>query len=143
MRCRTGMSKEGVTRISVSIPPELLRKFDEASERLGYKDRSKAAQAAMQSFVTESKWVCAKQGRGVGVIVLLYKHGEKDVEDALTDIQHRYMHVTDSSMHIHLDEENCLEIVPVKGSSAEIKDLAQELLTKEGVKGLKLAMVTP
>lgn len=137
------MSRIGVTRISVSVPPELLRKFDGASERLGYRDRSKAAQAAMQSFVTESKWVCAKQGRGVGAIILLYSHGVRDVEEALTDIQHRYMRITESSMHIHLDEENCLEIVPVRGPSAKIKELAQELMTKEGVKELKLAMVTP
>lgn len=137
------MDTKGVSRISISIPPELLRKFDEASERLGYKDRSKAIQAAMQSFVTESKWICEKKGRGVGAILILYSHEEKEVESALTDIQHRYMGVTTSSMHIHLDEDNCLEIVPVRGSSTDIKDMAQELMTKEGVKELKLAMVTP
>ena len=137
------MSRGSVTRISVSVPPELLRKFDEASEHLGYKDRSKAAQAAMQSFVTESKWVCAKMGRGVGAIILLYNHEEKDVEDALIDIQHKYIGIASSSMHIHLDGENCLEIIPVRGSSSDIKALAQDLMTIGGVKELKLTMVTP
>jgi len=137
------MGKENVSRISISVPSELLRRFDEAYERLGYKDRSKAVQAAMQSFVTESKWLCPKKGRGIGAIVLLYNHEEKDVESALTDIQHKYLCVTTSSMHIHLDEENCLEIVPVRGSSSDIKDLTQELMTRGGVKELKLVVVTP
>lgn len=137
------MVVKGVSRISISVTPELLRRFDEALERLGYGNRSTAMQAAMQSFVTESKWQCPKMGRGVGAIVLLYNHEEKDVEGALTDIQHRYIGVSSASMHIHLDAENCLEIIPVRGSSSEIKSLAQELMTKAGVKELKLVMVTP
>ena len=48
---------EGVSRISISVPPDLLRKFDEALKRLGYEERSKAVQAAMQSFVTKFKWL--------------------------------------------------------------------------------------
>jgi len=52
------------------------------------------------------------------------------------------MYVTESSTHIHLDEENCLEIMPVRSPSADIEGLEQEPMMKEGVKGLKLAMIT-
>lgn len=100
-------------------------------------------QEAMQCFVTESKWACAKMGKGVGAIILLYSHGEKDVENELIEIQHKYMDVASSSMHVHLDEENCLEIIPVRGSSSEIKAFAQEIMSKGGVKELKLTIVTP
>lgn len=137
------MAEEKVSRVSVSVPPDLLRRFDEALERMGYSSRSMGIQVAMQSFVTESKWSCEKMGRGVGAIILLYNHGERDVEDALIDIEHKYIGVASSSMHIHLDDENCLEIIPVKGSSSDIKNLAQDLATMSGVKELKLTMVTP
>lgn len=120
-----------------------MRKFDEASERLGYKNRSTAMQTAMQSFVTESKWLCTKMGWGVGAIILLYNHREKDVENALIEMEHKYIGIASSSMHVHLDEDNCLKIIPVRGSSSNIKALAQDLMTIGGVKELKLTMVTP
>ena len=106
---------EGVSRISVSVPPDLLRKFDEALKRLGYEERSKAIQTAMQSFVTESKWFCEKKGRGIGAIVMVYDSTIKQVGDVLTEMQHKYRSIAESVIHLHLDDKNCLQIIPVRG----------------------------
>ncbi len=133
----------GVLRISISVQPDLLRRFDEARKRLGYEERSKAVQTAMQTFVTESKWLCSKQGRGVGAIVMVYDSTTKQVGDTLTEVQHKYRSTAESTVHIHLDEKNCLQIIPVKGDTAEVNALAEELMTKDGVKEVKLAIVTP
>ena len=133
----------GVSRISVSVPPDLLRKFDEALRRLGYDERSKAVQTAMQSFVTESKWLCAKQGRGIGAVVMVYDSTVRQVGDVLTEIQHKHRGVAESTIHMHLDEKNCLQIIPVRGDTAEVKSLAEALMTVDGVKQVKLAIVTP
>jgi len=134
---------EGVSRISISVPPDLLRKFDEAFKRLGYEERSKAIQTAMQSFVTESKWICAKQGRGIGAIVMVYDSTIRQVGDVLTEIQHKYRGIAESTIHMHLDEKNCLQIIPVRGDTTEVKALAEALMTTEGVKEVKLSIVTP
>ena len=134
---------EGVSRISVSVPPDLLRKFDEALKRLGYEERSKAIQTAMQSFVTESKWLCAKKGRGIGAIVMVYDSTIRQVGDVLTEIQHKYRGIAESTIHMHLDEKNCLQIIPVRGDTAEVKSLAEALMTTDGVKEVKLTIVTP
>jgi CopG family nickel-responsive transcriptional regulator len=134
---------EGVSRISISIQPDLLRKFDEALKRLGYKERSKAVQTAMQSFITESKWLCDKQGRGIGAIVMVYDSTIRQIGDVLTEIQHKYRGIAETMIHMHLDEKNCLQIIPVRGYSAEVKSLAEELMTTEGVKEVKLSIVTP
>jgi len=136
------MSK-GVSRISVSVSPDLLRKFDEALKRLGYEERSKAIQTAMQSFVTESKWLCAKQGRGIGAIVMVYDSTIRQVGDILTEIQHKYRGIAESMIHTHLDERNCLQIIPVRGDTAEVKSLVEALMTVDGVKQVKLTIVTP
>ena len=137
------MTKNQVSRISISVPQDLLRSFDEHIKRLGYENRSKAIQDAMQSLITESKWMCEKMGRGIGTIAMVYDHGVKGLEEELTDVQHQFEETICSSMHVHLDEENCLEIIAVRGNSGDVRGLAQELKTRRGVKQLKLAIVTP
>jgi len=136
------MSSEGVSRISVSVPPELLRKFDEATERMGYENRSIAVQAAMRDLVTESKWECKKMGRGIGAIVMIYDHEVRNLEEEITEAQHQHIETVVSTMHVHLDKENCLEIIAVKGKADEIRSLSDELKTKKGIKQLKLAIAT-
>ena len=137
------MSKKQASRISISIPQHLLRSFDDHINRLGYDKRSKAIQDAMQSLVTESKWMCEKMGKGVGAIAMVYDHRVKGLEEDLTEVQHHFEDTVCSSMHVHLDEENCLEIIAVKGKSRYVQDLAQQLKTRKGVKQLKLMIVTP
>lgn len=127
----------------MSVSSDLLKRFDDHTERLGYENRSKAVQDAMQSLITESKWICERMGRGIGAIIIVYDHGVKGLEEDLTDIQHHFGETVCSSMHIHLDAENCLEIIAVRGKAEDVRDLAQELKTSKGVKQLKLAIVTP
>lgn len=136
------MVEKGVSRISVSVPPELLRKFDDAAKRIGYEDRSKAIQAAMRDLVTESKWICKKLGVGVGAIAMIYGHDVRGLEGEITHIQHEHAETVISSMHVHLDEENCLEIIAIRGRANDVRELSDELKTKKGVKQLKLAVVT-
>ena len=79
-----------VARISITLPSELLMRFDDHTKRVGYKNRSKAVQDAMQSLITESKWMCEKMGTGVGAIAMVYDHEVKGLEEELTDIQHHF-----------------------------------------------------
>lgn len=110
--------------------------------RLGYTDRSKAVQTAMQSFITESKWLCTKQGNGTGAIVMVYDSSSSQIGDALNEVEHEYRSIAESVVHVHLDEKNCLQIIPVRGKTSEVKALAEKLMTMNGVKEVKLAIVT-
>ena len=134
---------ENVSRISVSVPPDLLRRFDEAQKRLGYTDRSKAVQIAMQSFVTESKWLCTREGNGTGAIVMIYNPAIRQIGNVLMELEREYRGIVESVVHLHLDEKNCLQTIPVRGRTEEIKTFAEKLMTIEGVKEVKLAIVTP
>ena len=87
--------------------------------------------------------MCKKMGEGVGAITMVYNPHIKGLEGELTDVQHQFEETVCSSMHIHLDKETCLEIIAVKGKASDVRDLAQELKTRKGVKQLKLAIVTP
>jgi len=134
------VTQKGVSRISVSVPPDLLDEFDLLVKEMGY-DRSKAVQKAMRNFITEYKFK-ELEGEGVGALLVLYDHEIPGLDSLLTDVQHSYEDVITSSMHLHLDERRCLEIIAVKGGLGRIQDLAKELMSKRGVIQFKQAVIT-
>jgi CopG family nickel-responsive transcriptional regulator len=133
---------EKIVRISVTFPPDLLREFDEIISRMGYSNRSKAVQDAVRLFISERKWLQEEKGRQAGILMLLYDHDARGLEDALTNVQHRHSGVISSTMHIHLTERDCLEAIAVKGDAEEIRKLNDELSSKRGVKLLKTMIVS-
>src|SRR5581483_1456175 len=109
--------RERVTRISMSLPPALLLKFDKSMDKAGFSDRSKAIQTALHSFVDHYEWSNADDNQdGAGVIMLLYDNHTYNQDSALGDIQHRFREVIGATTHLHLDHDNCLEAIMVKGS---------------------------
>jgi CopG family nickel-responsive transcriptional regulator len=135
------MSKKSVRRFTVSVPPKLLEDFDKVIRKMGY-ERSKAIRLAMQNFLTEYRWTSEKERVGVGALVMIYDHETKGLEETLTEIQHEYRTVISSTTHIHLNHQNCLEILAVKGEVKTTQRLAEKLMRERGVKQLKLAALT-
>ena len=132
-----------ITRVGVTFPPNLLKEFDEVIEKMGYDNRSKAIQDAVRSLLTEYRLLQKHKGTRAGVLVMVYDHEVKGLEDALIETQHRHSHVIYSSLHVHLSERECLEAVAVKGDADEIRNLAQELATKKGVKQVRSTIISP
>ena len=135
------MTEKGVRRFSVSVPPKLLEDFDKAIANMGY-ERSKVIRLAMQNFLTEYRWTSENEKVGVGALIMIYNHETKGVEETLTEIQHEYRTVISATTHIHLDDQNCLEILAVKGDVKTTHSLAKKLMGARGVKQLKLAALT-
>ena len=135
------MNRKGVKRFSVSVPPKLLENFDKVIKKMGY-ERSKAIRLAMQNFLTEYRWTSEEERVGVGALIMIYDHDTRGLEEALTEIQHEHRTVISSTTHIHLDEQNCLEILAVKGEVKKTQSLAKKLMKERGVKQLKLATLT-
>ncbi|MEM3699782.1 MAG: nickel-responsive transcriptional regulator NikR [Candidatus Bathyarchaeia archaeon] len=131
-----------IIRVGVTFPPDLLKDFDEIISKMGYENRSKAVQDAVRLFVSERKWLQEERGVQAGVLMMLYDHEVKGLENTLTDIQHDYAHIISSTMHVHLSERDCLEAIAVKGEAAEIRKLSDELAAKRGVKILKTMLVS-
>ena len=129
----------GVTRFSVSIEPELLIEFDQLINRIGY-NRSTAVQVAMRDFITEHKWA-EGSGEVTGAISYLYEHHVRGLNDTLNELQHQNLKLINSTTHVHLDHENCLEILVVKGNASEIKSLTDQLAVIRGIKQIKLSIL--
>ena len=135
------MSK--IVRVGVTFPPELLKDLDDTIEEMGYESRSKAIQDAVTSFVTEQRLLHKQKGKKAGVLVMVYDHDVKGLEDELIEAQHHHRNVINSVLHVHLSDKECLEAVAVKGEAEDIRKLAQELATRKGVKQLRSTIVSP
>jgi CopG family transcriptional regulator, nickel-responsive regulator len=131
-----------IVRVGVTFPPELLKDLDEIIDDIGYESRSKAIQDAVTSFVTEQKLLKKEKGKKAGVLVMVYDHDVKGLEDDLIEAQHHHRNVINSVLHVHLSEQECLEAVAVKGDAEDIRKLAQELATRKGVKQVRSTIVS-
>jgi len=131
-----------VGRISFSTPSALVKQFDQSLSALGYEDRSKALQMAMRNFITEYAWKAEKGRLGAGSVLLTYEHETHGIQEELTHAQHRYRDVISSTMHIHLDESRCLEIISVKGKLERIQTMAKELMKTRGVSQFRLSTIS-
>jgi CopG family nickel-responsive transcriptional regulator len=134
------MSK--IVRVGVTFPPDLLQDFDNIIGKMGYESRSKAIQDAVRLYVSERKWLQEEDANQTGVILMVYDHDTRGLERDLTDSQHHHTDLISSTMHIHLGERDCLEVIAVKGKSSEIRHLSDDLATRRGVKILKSVIVS-
>jgi CopG family nickel-responsive transcriptional regulator len=134
--------KAPATRISISLPSDLLTKFDESMVKAGYTDRSKALQTAMHSLIDDYSWKTNDKAEGAGALVMLYDNHVFNQDKKSTQIQHKYADVISASMHIHLENNNCLETIMVKGELKKIKELAKHLSENRGIKSLKVNFVS-
>ena len=135
------VSGKGVTRFSVSLPPSLVKAFDDAWKSMGYESRSKAAHDAFRSFISEYKW-SSEKAEVAGTIALVYYLDKPGLLNQIVEAQHKFEKVVTSSMHLHLTKDKCMEIIAVKGKAKDIRKLSQELMTKKGVKELKFTAIS-
>jgi CopG family nickel-responsive transcriptional regulator len=120
-------------RFSVSTDARLIEKFDALSSEKGYVNRSEAIRDLMRNALVEEQWT-AEEGEAVGTVTLVYDHHFSDLSDKLTEHQHSHHEAIVSTLHIHLDAHNCLEVVVLRGDVREIKRLADGLIGTKGVK---------
>lgn len=140
-RNEKGSSEEEITRISMSLPEDLLVSFDETSRKKGYFKRSEAIREALRNFILESKWTTDEDAILVGTISMVYDHAVRSLVDKLIDIQHDSAVAVKASLHLHLDEHNCMEIIAMEGKAKELKKVSETMISKKGVKNLKLTLL--
>jgi CopG family nickel-responsive transcriptional regulator len=135
--------KMKVTRFSVSLPPPLVEKLDKAWKSMNYENRSKAIHDAVRGFISEFEWMREEAGRITGAVLVLYYLDKPGLLEEITKVQHQFKNVISSTMHLHLEENKCLEIIAVEGSVQEVRSLSQVLMAKKGVKQVKVAAMAP
>lgn len=126
----------------MSLPSELLYQFNKSLTKVGFPDRSKAIQTALHSFIDENDWKTEYDHSGAGAIIIVYNNHIFNQDTKFTQMQHKYIGVISSTIHIHLDGDNCLETIMVKGKAKIIKNLVKDLSQNRGIKSLKVHFVS-
>lgn len=131
-----------LSRIGVSIDTDLLNRFDSFITDKGYENRSEAFRDLIRDRLVNSV-VIAANAFVVGTVTLIYDHHTRLLPEKLTDIQHEHHELIISTLHAHLDHQNCLEVIVLRGKSKDVQKLADHLISTKGVQHGRLVMSSP
>lgn len=130
-----------LVRYGISMARALSDQFDHLVKSKGYANRSEAIRDLIRDRLVEEEWKAGNEV-AVGVVTLLYDHRQRELSRKLTHSQHDHHDTTISSLHVHLDSANCLEVIVIRGRANTIRKLADRLIGTKGVKHGKLVMTS-
>ncbi len=124
---------EKITRFGVSIEPNLLKKFDKIIKMEGYTNRSEAIRDLVRKNLIreENK---NPNAESIGTLTMIYDHHTGNLTNKLLDLQHDHTKEILSTTHIHIDHNNCLEVLVLKGKTGKIQKLADNIKSLKGIK---------
>jgi CopG family transcriptional regulator, nickel-responsive regulator len=130
-----------LSRIGVAIDSELLEKFDKLIGKRGYSNRSEAFRDLIRNELIQETWQ-SSESEVFGTVTLVYDHHARLLPEKLADLQHKYFAAIVSTVHVHLDHHNCLEVILVRGKPAMVQKLADSMIAMKGVKHGRLTATT-
>jgi len=131
-----------VVRVSVTFPPDLLKRFDEIIKRAGYTTRSKAIQDSAKMLISEFECLHRVKKTLTGVLTVIYDPNVRGINESITNIQHEHGDVVLATMHIPLSEKENLEAIVMKGKTEDVRKITTELKTKKGIKMARLTVIS-
>lgn len=135
--------EQDLARIGVSLPENLLEKFDEIITKRGYSSRSEGIRDAIRGYIRYYAWMSEVEGERVGTISLVYDHNQRGLVNSLLDIEHEFGGIIRSSIHMHINHDMCMEVLMVRGEGREVKAVTERIMTLRGVKHVKLTTIIP
>ncbi|MEP7247771.1 MAG: nickel-responsive transcriptional regulator NikR [Gammaproteobacteria bacterium] len=128
-------------RLTISVDDQLATQFDELIERKGYLNRSEAFRDLVRSSLEEGRLTTGTARHCIASLSYVYNHHERNLASRLTEEQHEHHDLTVSAMHVHLDHENCMETVILKGPTVEVIKFAESIIAQTGVRHGKLNLI--
>lgn len=134
--------KEFASRFSASLPPQLMQQLDAMVHAKGYDNRSLAIADMIRAQLVEHAAQQRDDAEIAGSITLVYDHHHHGLQHLLNDVQHDHGDHIIATLHCHLDHDNCLEIIAVRGPAGTVRRIADELIGARGVKHGKLVITS-
>jgi len=131
----------GVARIGISLDEALLAAFDALSRKRGYANRSEAVRDLIRSELVRTEWEDGNRAT-VGALCIIYEHDRHELEHHLTHVQHQKRSMVVSTLHVHLDAHNCMEVIILRGGARRIRAFSDRIIAMKGVKHGDLVMGT-
>ena len=135
--------EQDLARIGVSLPENLLERFDEIITKRGYSSRSEGIRDAIRGYIRYYAWMSEVEGERVGTISLVYDHNQRGLVNSLLDIEHEFTDIIRSSIHMHINHDMCMEVLMVRGEGKDVKAVTEKITTLRGVKHVKLTTIIP
>ena len=132
---------EKITRFGVSIEPNLLAQFDQMMKKKGYTNRSEAIRDLIRTNLIQ-KHNAKPQYNGLGTLTLLYNHHSGPLTERLLALQHEHHEHILTTTHIHIDHDNCLEVLILQGKMGAIQTLADNIKALKGIKHGELVLIS-
>ena len=128
-------------RFGVSLDSDLLDRFDALCDKRGYQARSEAIRDLIRNTLVEQEWEDSNKDMAA-TLTLVYDHHKSDLAQKVTRAQHDHHHLIITTLHVHLDHHNCLEVLVLKGPGPDVRALAQRLISTKGVMFGRLSPAT-
>jgi CopG family nickel-responsive transcriptional regulator len=128
-------------RFTVSLDGKLLEQFDRYMQRHGYSNRSEAVRDILRERLEAERLADDESGNCVACLSYIYNHHERELSRRLTDAQHASHDLVRSTLHVHLDHENCMEVAVLQGETATVRKFADGVIAETGVRHGNLSAV--
>jgi len=121
-------------RITITLDEDLIADLDRLIERRGYQNRSEAIRDLARAGLAEAEHDKAAGGQCVAALVYVYDHAARDLTRRLTENYHHHHDLALATLHVHLDEDHCMEVTALKGEVAEVQHFADHIIAERGVR---------
>jgi CopG family nickel-responsive transcriptional regulator len=128
-------------RFTISLDEQLARQFDALIRRQGYQNRSEAVRDMLRQRLENERVVKEEAPHCIASLSYVYNHHERDLAARLTSIQHEHHDLNLSTLHVHLDHDNCLETVILRGPTTQVRCFAERMIAERGVRHGQLNLV--
>jgi len=131
---RPGKERMNMERFTISLSAELAREFDELIRARGYQNRSEAMRDILRQHIEEQRLRVQKAPQCVANVSYVYSHHERELADRVIDLQHHFHDLAIATMHAHLDHDQCMESLFLKGHTDRVRACADSLIAERGVR---------
>jgi CopG family nickel-responsive transcriptional regulator len=138
---RKGPAVAKLTRFSVSLESDLLERFDRYCQEGRFATRSEAIRQLLRETLTTQAWESDARD-AAATLTLVYDHHRTRLSERLLDLQHRHTDMVISTMHVHLDHDNCLEVIVLRGGAGKLQQIAAELRGLKGIRRGQMVLAT-
>ena len=128
-------------RFTISLDVNLASAFDELIKERGYVTRSEAVRDILRDHLQRSAEKRDTRGSCVANLSYVYNHHERELAERLTSIQHSHHELTVSTMHAHLDHDQCIESVMLRGAAKRVHEFADEIIAERAVRHGSLNLI--
>jgi CopG family nickel-responsive transcriptional regulator len=129
-------------RFTISLDEDLAEAFDEHIKQRGYATRSEAVRDILRDLLQRRELAAENNGFCVASLSYVYNHHERQLAERLASLQHAHHELTAATMHVHLDHDQCLETVSLRGPAKAVRQFAEQVIAEKGVRHGQMNLVS-